>query len=822
MIVQSLKTAQRAWRTVSAKTLLVGIVIGVAALTAVSALGERVGNLMRLSANDFLGGDIALVSREALDPAWALDAQNRGLKIARTVSFPSMVFGAEAGQLADIKAVEPAYPLRGQLELKDALDAQIFKATGAPARGEAWIDEALLRGLALNLGDTVDLGDASFKLTRIVVSEPDRGGGFFAFAPRLMIALEDLAGTALNQEGSRINYRLLVAGEPRALQSFEDWLTPRLANRARLQTLEDSQAAVAQALERAQAFLNLAALCAVVLAGVAIMLSARRFTELEAGAVAVMKSLGATSSAIRWRYRLAVVWLSVPAGVLGAILGYLAQAQLLALIAPAEALAAPAASLNPGLLGLALAVLLAGACVLPSVSRLSAVSPLKVLKNDLPLPASRLAYELGLPMLILAMVATALTGDIKLAGQALGGLILGALVVTAIAGVLLKLVPSGHYSALHVALGNLKRQPATSLIQLGALSLGFAALALIGVLSRDLLNSWQLSLDANTPNYFLLNVQPEQEARVAAGLRAMGSERLTAAPLAIGRLVAINQRPIAEIRLDDQRANERLNRNQNFSWSETLPLGNTLTAGRWWQDDGVVEVSVADTWAEPLGVGLNDTLTLKVADREVIGVVTSVREVAWDSFAVNFFIVLEPSAARELPHSFLLSVFLPESAKASLQTLLRDEPNLTAVDVQQALAEVKKIIERASRAVNLVFWFSVIAGFLVLVSAFNASLDARLREAAVMRALGASGRLILGRVLAEFVLVGLVSGLSACVLAWSVGWLLARQIFGIPFSADWMALALLVLLAAGTAGAVGYVAAQRLLKTRALEALRRV
>ena len=822
MIRQSLLTAQRAYRTLSAKTLLVGIVVGVAAITAVSALGERVGGLMRLSANDFLGGDLALVSREPLNPLFATEARSRRLNLAQTISFPSMVFAAESGQLADVKAVEETYPLRGKLELKSSLTGASRKLSGAPALGEAWIDEGLLRALSLSVGEQIDLGDAKFKISEIVVNEPDRGGGFFSFAPRLMINLADLKATGLDQAGSRINYRLLVSGEQKAVARFESWLGPKLKDRARLQTIEDSQAAVGQALDRAQAFLNLAALCAVVLAGVAILLSARRFTELEAAAVAIMKSLGATSTMIRWRYRFAVLALSLPAGILGALLGYVAQAQLLQLMAPAEALAAPAAGWFPGVLGLTLAVLLAFACVLPSVSRLSAVSPLKVLKNDLPLPTSRLAYELALPLLILVLLAAALSGDLKLAGIALGGLLAGTLLVTLIAAAALNMIPAGHYSALHVAITNLKRQPATSLTQLGALSLGFAALALIGVLSRDLLNSWRLSLDANTPNYFLLNVQPDQLARVRAGLSDLRAERLTVAPLAIGRLASVNGVPIDQIKLEDRRAQERLNRNQNFSWNLELPVGNTLTAGRWWRDDEEVEISVSDTWATPLGIGLTDRLTLKVADREVTGTVTSVRKVAWDSFAVNFFILLEPSAASQIPHSFLISSYLNPSAKAGLQTLLRAESNLTAIDVEQVLGEVKAIIERASRAVNLVFWFSIVAGFLVMIAAFNSSLDQRLREAAVMRALGASSRLILSRVLAEFVLIGLLSGLTACVLAYAVGAVIARQVFGMPFSADWLALALLVLAAASTAGLVGWIAAQRLLKIRAIEALRRV
>lgn len=816
------RTARQAVRGSAGRALLAALLLAVVAVTSVSLLGARIGTLMQDSAQDLLGADLVLVGAAPLPPEWAEEAQRRGLRLARQQIFPSMVFGAEQGQLAEVKAVSAGHPLRGSILTATTADGPAEAQERGPSVGSVWLAADLARTLGVKVGEQVDLGDRSLTVAALLLREPDRSGGVFSFAPRLLMQLEDLKGSGLDAAGSRISERLLLAGAAAELREFEDWLKPQLEGRARLQTLADSQQTLTQALERALAFLRLAVLCAVLLAGVALLLSARRYAELEQPAVALLKTLGWTGGQLLRRYAAGLSLLALVTGAVGALLAVLIERLAVHLLDIAELQAVAAPGLGPAWVGIVLGLALLLACVLPSVLVLSRVPPVAVLKQEPEaLPQSRLLSLLP-PLLLLWLLAWLATSDARLSAVALGGLLVGLAAVAGMAWLMLRLLPKTARSTWRLGLNKYRHAPMLGVVQISALAAGFAALALIGVLSRDLLNTWKLSLDADTPNYFLINARTEQLDALRKGLRDAGAVRLTDAPVAIARLRAINEVAVEQLRRTDLRARDRLERNQNLSWAAQPGVGNTLVAGQWFRDDGIAEISAATSWAEPLGVKVGDWLDLSVGERRLRVQVSSLREVAWDSFAVNFFLVIEPSAAAGLAHSQLLSFHLPGDRRAALDPLLREYSNLSLMDIESMLREVRLLIDRASLAVRLVFGFSVIAGLLVLLAAFSATLDERMREAAILRALGASGAQIRGTVLTEFGAIGLAAGLLAAGLALAVGSLLAQRIFDLPLQADYLALGLVVAAAVGLALLLGAIASERLLRTRALDALRRV
>lgn len=819
------RTTRQAAHGSAGRSLVAALLLAVVAVTAVNLLGARIGQLMRESAQDLLGADLVLVAPEPPPAEWADEARARGLSVVAQRQFPSMVFGAETGQLAEIKAVGPGHPLRGVIQLRDqmAAESDLRSVRERPAAGTVWVAPDLARALGLRVGDTVDLGERTLTIAAILVKEPDRSGSMMSFAPRLLMRLEDLDGSGLTGPGSRINERLLIGGPVAAVAEFEAWLRPRLEGRASIQSLADSQQTLANALDRALAFLRLAVLCAVLLSGVALLLSARRYAELEQPAVALFKTLGWTRRQLLLRYTLAMTVLALLAGLAGSVLAVTGERLLVQLLAIPELLAAPAPSLWQAWVGPALAVGLLLACVLPSVLALARVPPIAVLKQDLSaLPQHRLGTLLP-PLLLLAVLAWLATADPRLAAVALGGLLVMLLLVAGLSWVLLKLLPRAGRGSWRLGLTKYRHAPLLGVVQISALAAGFAALALIGVLSRDLLDTWKLSLSDDTPNYFLINGREEQRQPILDALAARGAERLTHAPVAVARLRAINDVPVSEIQVDGPAGRDRLQRNQNLSWSAQPGVGNRIVAGQWFRpDDGVAEVSVATSWADPLKVRPGDRLTLAVGDRAVTATVTSLRAVAWDSFAVNFFLVLEPSAAEGLAHSHIFSFHLDPARRPELDPVLREHPNLSLMDIEALLAEVRLLIDRAGLAVRLVFGFSVLAGLLVLLSAFSATLDERLKEAAILRALGARAAQVRAAVLVEFGGIGLAAGLLASGIALAVGNLLAQRIFDLPLQADWWALGAVVAAAVVLACGLGAFAAERLLRTRALEALKRV
>lgn len=817
------RTTRQAWQGSAGRALLAALLLAVVAVTAVNLLGARIGALMRDSAQDLLGADLVLVAPEPLPAEWSRHARELGLQVVTQRQFPSMVFGAEQGQLAEIKAVGEGHPLRGEIQLGAQREGgSVRRVRDRPAEGTVWVAADLARALGLDVGDDVDLGDRTLRIAAILRQEPDRGGTLISFAPRLLVRIEELDEAGLTGPGSRITERLLIGGESAAIASFEAWLKPRIEGRAAIQNLADSQQTLARALDRALSFLRLAVLCAVLLSGVALLLSARRYAELEQSAVALLKTLGWTGRQLLVRYTLAMLLLGLLAGLAGALVAVGSEQLLVHLLDIEELRAAPTPSLWQAWIGPVLAFGLLLACVLPSVIALARVPPIAVLKQETrALPQRRLTTLLP-PTLLLFALAWLATADARLAGFALGGLVFMLLVVAGIAWAMLRLLPRTARGSWRLGLNKYRHAPLLGMVQISALAAGFAALALIGVLSRDLLDTWKLSLSDDTPNYFLINAREEQRESLLAALASRGAQRLTHAPVAVARLKSINQTPVAELGGENLTARDRLQRNQNLSWAGEPGIGNRIVAGQWFRDDGMAEISVATSWANPLGVKPGDRLTLTVGEREVVATVTSLRDVSWDSFAVNFFLVLEPSAAQGLAHSHIFSFHLDPARRPELDQVLRDNGNLSLMDVEALLAEVRRLIDRASLAVKLVFAFSVLAGLLVLLAAFSVTLDERLKEAAILRVLGARARQLRAAVLAEFGAIGLAAGLLASGIALAVGSLLAQRIFDLPLKADWWALASVVLGAVVLACGLGALAAERLLRSRALEALKRV
>lgn len=808
------RSALHALRGGDGRLLVAALLLAVVAVSCVNLVGTRIGMLMQRSAQEWLGADLVLVGSQAPPAEWLDKASELQLQVSLQQVFPSMLFGAQRGELAELKSVDSSWPLRAQVQTDPVL------AITRPQPGTLWLAPELARSLGVTIGDQVDLGELSLEVATLLLREPERSGGPFSLAPRALMAAADLPASGLLGPGSRISHRTLVAGAADKVEQLRQWLLPRLEGQARIQTLADSQQSLEQSLGRAMSFLRLAVLCAVLLSGVALLLSVRSFADREQQAVALYKSLGWTRGGLLARYALAMGVLAVAAGLIGAVLGMGLERLALSWLDVPELRGSAAPGLAALWVGPALAGALLLACLLPSVWALAGVPPQAVFKQDRErLPALPLLSWVT-PLLLLCALAWLAAGEARLAFWTLGGLLLLLALIAALAWLLLRFWPAARAS-WRGGFSRYRRAPALGVLQISALTAGFAALALIGVLSRDLLSSWSTRLDQDTPNHFLINVRSAQLPPLLDALQRIGAQRITHAPVAVGRLQAINGVSVDQLQTAGAGA-DRLQRNQNLSWTEAPGVGNTLVGGRWFIDDGRPEVSVATSWARPLGVVLGDRLSLSVGEQVVEVEVTSMREVAWDSFAVNFFLVLEPSAAERLPHGHLVSLHLDPAQRAQLDPVLREHPNLSLVDIGEVLAEVRQLIERATLAVQVVFWFSIVAGVLVLLAAFNVSLRSRLRDMAILRALGASAAQLRGAILAEFALLGALSGLLAVGLSAALGSLLARQVFQLELELAWGALSLIAVLATAIGLLLGGWASERLLASRAMDALRRV
>ncbi|HEY7903378.1 MAG TPA: FtsX-like permease family protein [Casimicrobiaceae bacterium] len=813
----------RDWRAGELRVLIAALVLAVGSVGTVGFFTDRVKGALTRQANLLLGADLLLSGDRPLPDEFSREAGSRGLSTVPAIKFNSMVQakgGAGAAVLADVKAVGAGYPLRGAIVLVDPNDPAGRIAHGVPPPGEAWIDSRLAARLGAQQGSRIAVGESTLAVGAIVQQEPEVTSGLLALGPRLMMNLDDVAATRLLQPGNRASYRLLVAGE--AVNAFRDWAQAHLQRGQRLESIRDLRPEVRQTLERAEQFLGLSALVAVMLAAVAVALAASRYLRRHLDAAAMMRCLGAPQRQMLSLFALQFMVLGIGASVVGCLVALGGQQALIVLLGGVISADLPAPGAWPALAAMASGIALLFGFALPPLIALSRVPPLRVLRRDLGLPRAGgwLAYALGaatIALLIVWQAQDAKTGLIMIAGIAglLG--VAGAVARGLIS--LLRILPQRGYSWRY-GLANLRRRPLASSLQIGALALGLMALLLLTLVRGDLLRNWRASLPADAPNVFLINVLPDQ----VDGMRALLAREIGADvplyPMVRGRLVAVNDIPVDSTRLTDARARRLAEREFNLSWMGDLPQSNRVVAGQWWRPGETGVMSLEDGIAETLGVKLGDVLTYDIVGTRISAKVENLRKVDWDSFRVNFFALFPPGALDGLPTTYIAAARAPANDPAWLNGLLANFPNVLAIDVGELLRQVSAIVEQVARAVQFVFLFTLAGGVLVLEAAIAATQDERLFDAAVLRTLGASRRQLTAAQLAEFLALGLLSGLVAAGGATATAYVLADRVFHIPFGWDPWLWAIGVLGGALGVAAAGWLGTRATLRQPPLALLR--
>lgn len=837
----SLRMLRRDARAGELRLLVAALVVAVAALTAVGFFADRVRQALDREANQLLGADLLLTADHPWAAAVADGARARGLRLAETRTFPSMVSlgeGAELhAQLAEIKAVGAGYPLRGALRVAPGLNAPDAPAQGIPAPGAIWVDERLASALAARVGDTLAVGSASLRIDAVLTLEPDRGVNFFSVAPRLLMNLADLETTGLVQPGSRLAYRLLLAGEPQAVRAFRTALEKNLARGERIEDAQNGRPEIRTALDRAQKFLGLSALLTVVLAAVAVALAARRYMQRHLDPCAVMRCLGATQAYLLRLYLWQFAVLSAFAVLAGCVLGYLAHFALYAWLADLLATPLPPPTLLPALQGMAVGLLLLFGFALPPLLQLKRVSTLRVLRREFTeggVPQLRLLGGYAFGLLALAGLMVWVAGDIKLGAWVVGGFCGALLVFAALARLAIRFAASlrgGVHGASagkggigwRYGLASLERRSAASVVQIVALALGFMALLLLTVTRGDLLDAWRRAVPADAPNRFVINIQPEQLESVRHFFAADGLAP-ELAPMVRGRLTRVNGAEVSAASFEDERAKRLVDREFNLSYRRDLPTGNSQVAGRWFspaEQGGAAGVaSVEDGLAKILGLQLGDRIEFTIGGESVEVRMVGLRKLDWDSMRVNFFVLTPPAVLQPYPASWITSFHLPADKADFVNRLVHAFPNLTVVDVAAIVRQLQTIMDQVAQAVQFVFLFTLAAGVIVLYAALASAAEERRYELAVMRALGARRDQLRGALLAELAAVGALAGLIAALGAIVVGQLLAHNAFQFEVAVDYWLLPAALLGGALLVTSAGWFAATRLLNAPPMEALR--
>jgi putative ABC transport system permease protein len=821
----ALRNLRRDLKSGELAVLLLALLVAVASLTAVGFFTDRIGRAVEQQSGEVLAADLRLESARPIDADYDEAAQRLGLRVARILSMPSVVFHGEASSLVALRAVGKGYPLRGRLKIADEPFGPSRATEAIPGPGEAWADSRLLARLGVPVGATLTVGAHDVKVTQVLDYRPDQGAGFGDLSATLMINLADVPATGLIQPGSRVSRAVLFAGDARDVRAFRDDVRERKKPGERLQAIEDASPQIRASSDRAGRFLSLASLVSVLLSSVAVAMAARRYATRHLDSVALMKCMGASQVFVLRQTLVQLVCVAVIVTVLGTVVGFLAQAGLAWLLRDLIRSELPPAGPATAWLGLVTSVTILVGFALPPLLQLKRVPPARVLRRNLEPPPLRYAavylFAIGA---VLALLYWLVRDGRLVTVVALG--LAGTFAALAVAGWLLvkALTPlrRGVGVAWRYGFANIARRGRDSVVQIVAFGLGLMVLLLLALVRDDLLEDWRASLPADAPNYFMINIRPDEGDAIRAFFRDRGLPPTELVPLVRARLTAINEVPVGEIRFESDRAQEFVDREANLTWTRTLRDDNRLVSGEWWRDGdgGGARVSVEQEYAERLGLTLGDTVTYDVAGEAVTARITSLREVRWDSFQPNFFMAFSPGVLDDVTGTLITSVHVRPQQRPALVDLVRQFPEVTIIDIAALLAQVRDVMDKAALAVQYVFLFTLAAGLMVLLAAVQATRDERRYESAMLRTLGASRRIVFQGVAAEFTALGLLAGLLAAGGATVVGFFLAREVFNLDYAPDPWVWVIGVFGGAALVGLAGVLAARSAVTQPPVETLR--
>jgi len=800
------------------RVLLLALAIGVGSITSIGFLGDRLQRALGDRGAGFLGADLVVSSPRPLTswPAHSLQRSN-------AIDLVTMVSHGERFQLADLRAVDAAWPLRGTVRIAPRAGAQGQVRPAQPPPGSLYAEASLLRLLDIAVGDRLRVGAVEFRLAGVVVDEPGRIGAVFGLAPRVYLRADELASTGVLLPGSRVSHVYQFAGTPEAIADFSARVRPGLDATQRLTGALEGNQNLRGPFANTLRYIQLTALVSLLLALVAVSLAGRRQALRQFDQAALLRSLGASAGQLRSLYAGQWLLLGLLGSLLGIVLGVAVQGVLATLLLPGQSTRLPDLGWQPAAAGLLTGLIGLGAVSLPILLRLSGTPPLRVLRRDL-VPLSRTG-RLGVAMgaaALLALVAW-YADDMRLTGLFLGALTVLVLVLAMLAraalglGDALRRLSAGP---LRHGLTRMLRHGRESSLQLGAFSLALFLIALLALVRGDLVHGWRQQLPADAPNHFLVNIAPGQVAEVAGYLAAHRLSASALYPMVRGRLTHLNGQPIADVLAPEARDDNTLRRELNLTWSSGLPPGNRIDAGVWHGDRRVAELSVEARMAQRLGLSLGDRLGFQIGDQYVEARIGSLRSLKWESMQPNFFVIFAPGQLDHLPASAMAAVQVPEAAKTAMAGFVQRFPGVTVIALDRIIADIQAVLDQIIAAVQWLLVFLLAAGAAVVVATLFASLDARRQESVLLRTLGATRAYLAGSLWTEFLTLGVLAGLLASAGAELAMAILAERIFELPARLHPGLWLILPLAGALLIGATGWLTSRSITRVPPMQSLR--
>ncbi|MDA8526730.1 FtsX-like permease family protein [Gammaproteobacteria bacterium] len=781
------------WSEIFSGDLLIlffSIVLAVTSISSVGFLGDRLKSSMQMQASSILGADLVLRSATEIDSKYLNLASSLDLKSAETATFLSMIIADEDNLLTSIKAVTPSYPLRGKLRVVNFDDSPIHHS-GSPSQGSIWIEKKVSESLELNQSDNIIIGNKNFIVEGIIQDYPDRNSSFVGFYPVAIVNINDVDAMGVIQTGSRVVYRQLFSGTQKNLDRFVESLDTLPPN-IRLQNAIDVGDNLGEDIANSTTFFNLASLFTIIISVIAAMMAVRRYASRNLLHTSLMKVFGASKTFILGHQITQLFLLIITASSFGLIFGFALQHLLISTLQGIINADLPPPSSRPVILGLITATFVVFATAAPYIKILSDTEPIRILRNDFTIKLSSNFIIYLVAFFSMFAFLGILFQDLKLILYIVITLVVVTFALYSIGRLLLYALSFMQFSngtGWKLGLKNLVQRGNESILQVIIFGLSLLFLVVLAETRTDLVDSWSETLDEDTPNYFLFNIQEYNLKPISNYFEDQAQITPDFTPLIRGRLLSA-KRPGSDVNFDNL-----MDREANLTWQNLLPVSNKLVAGKWWTEgDEVKEVSVDQEIAASMDLEIGDELTFSAGGKTFSVSVTSFREIEWQSFSPNFFFILSPAAGKELPNSYITSIKVKDLNKL-MNNFVASFPTITSVNLEAIINQAKNSISSASLAVQYIFLLTLIAGALALIASIYANKDQRTKEAAIMHAIGASRAMIFKSAASEFFILGILSATTAVIFSTLLSSVIFYQFLDLIYSPNILILGLSFLLA---------------------------
>jgi putative ABC transport system permease protein len=761
------------WRRPDGRALLLSIFLMTCLITLLNLTGDRLQKSLVTRSAEIMGADLVLNSGRPLSPEWTTRIKQSGLTTTQVTQFSSMVEAGDELLLTSIRAVDAPYPLLGKIVTAPAQNTEQF--TALPSAGTVWAEATVLERLKIKRGDSLQIGYSTFTVERILISSPDRGTGFRSFNPQIIMRSQDLAATRVLAPGSRAQYRVLFSGATEQVTQAAQAFRPLLKSWQRLYAAQSDQPISRNAMGNAAQYLKLSALFALLLGSFSIYLSLRRFSADQHSRTALLMSLGLSRKQLFQLFSSQILagWLlaAIPGTLLGLGLHHAVMWKLGTLL--------PQPLPPVGTLSLLSSPLLAGAILmiagLATLLPLGNTSVLSLIRNDAHQAKSDKRLYWLTPLLVFLLIAL-FVDSITLALL----LSVSLLLCGWVAGLCVQFLIHTLNQSLKTKIRlfplltlRIRQQRQWHRLQGGVLTLLLTLMTVLFFARQDMLAQWQGQLPADTPNQFVINIQPWEKQSVTQWLADKGIPS-TLYPMIRGRIESVNGQPVATALTPEQRQHNTLNRELNLTWSDQIPAHNTLIEGQWSNEDQAI--SIEKSMADELSLTLGDELGFRVGSDLFSGKITSIRGVEWASFRPNFYVIFSPGMIDQLPATYITSFKINTQQKGISAQLLQVFPTLTLIDIEQVLLQAQDLINKLSDSASLILLLTLLSGLVLVITTLQQDLAQRRFEVALLRTLGASANQTRLLDLLEYLLMGLSCGVMACIMSESLLFIIYKSL----------------------------------------------